>query len=212
MIIREVEEEFVFKGSGLPRSNAYETGKIHASDIIRFIEWRLDLAPNKKGNSPGKWDLPLCGELGFIWEDILSYFFGNRYTARIGEVEKDGIVGSPDSIGPDHWGMVPLVDEEFKLTWKSSKAEVEKNWYYMTQFKTYAYMLGVQTTWVRIIHIMGDYSWRGETLIGTDDYRIGPVRKTYRISWDQEELEENWKLILDNRDKMIILGNKKWLD
>jgi len=205
-IIREVEEEFVFKGSGLPRSSAWETGKIHASDIIRFIEWRLDLAPEKKDSNPAKWDLPLCGELGFIWEDILSYFFAGRYTNRIGEIEKDGIKGSPDSIGPDSWGLVPVVDEEYKLTWKSVNHPIEKNWYYMTQFKTYAYMLGVETTIVRIIHIMADWSFRNQKLLSEETYNIGPVRKTYRIEWFPEELEDNWKMILTNRDKMVSLG------
>jgi hypothetical protein len=206
-IIREIEEEFIFKGSGLPRSSAWETGKIHASDIIRFIEWRLDLAPQKKEGNPAIWDLPLCGEMGFIWEDILSYFLANRYTARIGEMEKDGIVGSPDAIGPDPWGLVPLINEEYKLTWKSANADVEKNWYYMTQFKTYAHMMGIQTTILRIIHIMADWSFRShKNLVAGDTYNIGPVRKTYRFEWFEEELEDNWQMLLTNRDKMITLG------
>jgi hypothetical protein len=163
------------------------------------------LCVNKKDSNPAKWDLPLCGELGFIWEDILSYFFGNRYTARIPEVERDGLICSPDAIGPDPWGEVPLVDEEYKLTWTSSNKDIEDNWYYMTQFKTYAYALNVPVTIVRIIHIMGDYSWRGQQLV-EDGYRVGPVRKTYRMEWEKDELEENWNMILTNRDKMLILG------
>ena len=98
MEIMERAEDFVGKGSGLIRSKWDETGKPHVTRIIRDIEAKLSLS----NRGPGFEDMELTREVGFLWEELLSMVFANRMVVHpVGEIEKDGIVGSPDGVGED---------------------------------------------------------------------------------------------------------------
>jgi hypothetical protein len=133
--------------------------------------------------------------VGFLWEEVLSREFAERYAVRIGEVEHDSIIGSPDGLSindpkvPDN-----LVDEEYKATWKSIRKPPEDNWYWMTQFKSYCYMLGVNTTVLRVLYINGDYKGSG------------PIPALFRIEYTSQELQENWDMVRNHRDEMLKKG------
>lgn len=186
MEIIDLNVKFEPKGSGLPRSKASETGHIHLTTVIKYIESKID--PNKYANSA--WDLDPTGEIGFFWEDLLEMVFANRMGQRPGEVLKDGIVGSPDGINIDPWDKVPIVDEEYKCTWKSSNSPVTDNWYYMTQFQSYCYMMDTNVTLLHILYLNGDY--RGS----------GPCYRQYRIEFSQQELQETWDMIRRHAEEM----------
>jgi hypothetical protein len=189
-IIRQ-EMSWTIKGSGLPRTKANDTGKLHLSDIAKFIEYKMQFGPKNKVS----WNMVAAAEAGFLWEDFMSLVEGSRYAARIGEVEKDNIVGSPDGIDADDpfWGT-PLYNVEYKATWRSVKKEPPDIWYWMTQFKSYCYMLGVDVTVVKVLYLNGDY--RGS----------GPIPMVFGMRFTDKELLENWRMILSHRDEMLEKG------
>jgi hypothetical protein len=200
MDVVEIKESlFVPKGSGVPRSSAHATGKLHLSDIARYIDYKMGYTKRSKGVED--WDMHLAAEVGFLWEDVLSRAFADRYAARIGEVETDGVIGSPDGLSPnDPRGRVILVNEEYKATWRSTRKTPSDIWYWETQFKSYCYMLDVNVTVARVLYLMGDYKGSG------------PQYKVFRIEFTPFELRENWKMILEHRDEMVEKGYKDFQD
>lgn len=191
MDITRIEEHFTPVGSGW-RSSAFETGKIHLSDIAKFIEYKMGYGkPIKAVN----WDLTLAAEVGFLWEDVLSFAYAERYATRIGEIEKDGVICSPDGVNAyAPYAITAMINEEYKATWKSLRNPPEDNWYWMCQFKSYAYALNVGETLLRVLYINGDYKGSG------------PVYRVFRIQFTDRELRENWQMILNHRDEMLEKG------
>lgn len=189
MIIQNLGEFDFNLGSGLKRSSARDTGKIHLTDIILYIDRKLSLSKHTKGGM--KWNMHATQEVGFLWEEVLSHVLADRYAARIGEVECDGIVGSPDGLNTDPLDIVPLVNEEYKATWRSVNKTPESIWYWDTQFKSYCHMLGVNITLLRVLYINGDYKGSG------------PIPMTFRIEYTDTELQENWGMITNHRDEML---------
>jgi len=151
------------------------TGVLHLTDIIK----RMD----QTDYTGVKWNMNLTPDCGFIWERALEMAYKDKLGIRPNEIIVDGIVGSPDGVGDDPWGEVDFVNEEYKLTWKSSNNPIESNWYYITQFKSYCKMLGTRVTVVRIIYVVGDYKGSG------------PQYFTYRLEFTQKEIDENWAYI-----------------
>lgn len=192
MEIRKIDEDFVALGSGLGRTKAQDTGKIHLSDIAKYIEFKMDFA---KKNGAIDWNMAVAAEVGFLWEDLLSLVYADKYAARIGEVELDGIVGSPDGLSAsDPFDVEPIVNEEYKATWRSVNKSPDKIWYWMTQFKSYCKMLGVTVTVARVLYLNGDYKGSG------------PLYRVFRIEFTDRELQENWDMILKHRDEMLSKG------
>ena len=97
---------------------------------------------------------------------------------------------SPDGIGEDPAGEVPMALEEYKATWKSTKQMPEENFYYMTQIKSYCHALDTPVAVMRIFYLMGDY--RGS----------GPQYRVARYKFTAKELTDNWAMILRHRDSM----------
>lgn len=193
MEVTVINEEFRPYGSGVGRTSAHNTGKIHLSDIAKYIEHKMGYMKRSKGVED--WDMNLAAEVGFLWEDVLSRAFADRYAARIGEVEMDGIVGSPDGLSPnDPLGKEALVNEEYKATWRSTNKTPTDIWYWETQFKSYCYMLGVTVTVVRVLYLMGNYKGSG------------PQYKVFRMEFTPFDLRENWKMIVEHRDEMLDKG------
>lgn len=192
MQIELIEEHFRPKNRGW-RSDALETGKIHLSDIAKYIDYKMGFSKPIKAVD---WDLVLAAEIGFLWEDVLSDAYGVNYATRVGEIERDGIVCSPDGVGifEESVTFSLAVNEEYKATWKSLKNPPEDNWYWMCQFKSYCYVIGVNVTILRVLYINGDY--RGS----------GPTYRVFKITYTDQELEENWQMIVNHRDEMISKG------
>lgn len=107
----------------------------------------------------------------------------------VGEIEKDGIFGTPDLIYP-----AAGEDDEIKLTWMSSKhaPDSDKYWRYWAQIKAYCHMMGVDRGKLSVCHVNGDY--RG-------------CKTAYR-EWGQtfsrQELLENWLLIRSRAETMRV--------
>ena len=94
----------------------------------------------------------------------------------------------------DPHGVYPLVDEEYKATWRSIRQPPEENWYWMTQFKSYDYMFGVPVTVLRVLYLNGNYKGSG------------PLDEAFRIEYTERELLENWQMVVNHRDEMLKKG------
>ena len=187
-----IDAPFLPISSGVPRS----TDTLHLTTVIKTIEDEMGWGYKGKGFQ----DMGLTMSVGFLWEEALSNAFGTRLGARVGEVELDGIVGSPDGIGFDDpiftCDMWPNIDEhnvvleEYKCSWKSIKKEAQLDWYWMTQIMAYCRMLDLDTCIMKIIHLNGDYKGSG------------PLYRMTRLVYSDWELETNWKMITTMAEKI----------
>ena len=160
---------------------------IHLGEIIDHVMDEIGIG--YKGG--GFTDMELTAEIGLLWERVLSKVMGDKYAMRPPQIQEDGIWMSPDGIGPDPDGLVPLVVEEYKATWQSSKKSPTENFRYMAQVKSYCRAVGTNTAIMRIFYIMGDYKGSG------------PIYKTCRLDFIDMELEQNWDMILRGKDSLL---------
>jgi len=180
MIIKETEKtKFPFK-----TSEGRSFDRLHLSTIYGDLEKEL-FPPKDTGN-------PYWAEVGFLFEEALeealSKVLRGRAVIRVGEIELDNVVGSPDGVDFEN-----CILEEYKCTWKSSKKTPDQIWKYMVQIKGYLRMLDMDTCKMRILYLMGDY--RGS----------GPQYKEFLITFTQAEINTNWDMLISHAKR------KRWL-
>lgn len=183
MIVDIIDETFPLLGSG----NLERSPGIHLSDVLRFIN--TSVGRDKSGSG---WKREPTQGTGLLWEIILSKAFSEEIYPRIGEVEKDGIIGTPDGFDPSHWELL-----EAKCTWRSSGRPITDFWDWVQQIKSYCYMLGTHRAVLRVLYLNGDYR------------HSGPEYRVYKLVFKPHELRETWDMILNNRDQMIKNGWKR---
>jgi hypothetical protein len=181
MECKPLGEVFPILGSGLPRASG-----LHLTDIIKYIQDQIN--PYK---GEGFSDAQLTMEIGFIWEDLLSYVLGNRIGKRLNDLECDGIYCNPDGLGYDpEDGKTPVV-EEYKCTWRSMRKPPTDDPRWMMQIKAYCHVLGTRIAVMYICYLMGDYKGSG------------PQSRAFRIEFTEQEIEENWNTILAHKQDTI---------
>jgi len=128
-------------------------------------------------------------EKGYLWEVALSRAFGEKAAHRIGEVELDGIIGSPDGViyeapgDEPNWTLSNVVLlEEYKCTAISSNKSPTDNWKWIMQVKGYCKMLGATKCIFRVLHVRD----------------FVPMYKPWELTFTQAELDENWQAILNH--------------
>jgi hypothetical protein len=173
--------EELAKGSGLPRT----TDRVHLTDIIKYIGHTCGFDANQASFK----DLQAAGEIGFMWEDLLSSVFKDRMGVRPAEMEQDGVLYSPDGIGVLGEPFNTPALEEYKATWHSSRKKPTDVWRWMTQCKAYCYAIGVNIVVMHILYVVGDY------------YGSGPTYRRCVIEYTGEELLGNWNMILQNKEE-----------
>ena len=118
----------------------------------------------------------------------------------LGELAKDGIIGTPDGLEFDRDGGII---HEIKATWKSSRSDREspmerlrKEWYWTAQACSYCYLASFGKELVRRaqLHIW----WLNGNYQGS-----GPEYKTYEISYSSPEVGANWRLVEAKRDEAL---------
>jgi hypothetical protein len=128
------------------------------------------------------------------------------------EVERDGIVGSPDGYDPGGRLYAQLVEElnnspvyvdadpmgegwEMKFTWKSiTSSPPDAIWAWRVQFMGYATLTGSHTTNLLALYGCGDWRPPQPRLVGL------------RFRWTDQELEENWRMLTSAREQMLREG------
>ena len=192
-------------GSGVDRTDTKDDDRYHLTEVIKYVQFCLGTDYKGKGFD----NKALTMDVGFLWERTLERTWGDAMALRIGEVECDDILGSPDGLTEDddiHDTAGKLVVtgthepclEEYKFTWKSAKKSPTEDWYYMTQIKSYCHMIGVNICVMRILYIMGDYKGSG------------PIYRVCRIVFEEEELTTNWGMILKYAEDMRNKGVKHY--
>lgn len=171
--------------------------KLHLSDIYKVLMKRLQ--PKRFTDAPMNMTRI---EAGLLFESMLEEALAKKYaTVRPGEVVSDeGIYMSPDGVNP-----VLLAGEEFKCTWMSSRAGVmdengqplEKFVHWFIQMMGYAKWLDVDRFILRVFFVNGNYNRSGKLQSGEADPESGPTLKSYDIRFTQEEVEENWTMLIN---------------
>lgn len=147
-------------------------------------------------------------EMGSAFEDMLALQLGERLAAnaneperwtKVGEQECDGVFGTPDFAD-----LIELAVREVKLTWLSIRHDPDdkKFWKYWAQIKAYCYMMGLDTGYLHIGHIMGNYMYDELTdCPWCTKFNMpqrtgnGPHFHTWKKSFSQSELHDNWAMI-----------------
>lgn len=173
------DDDFIRIGGGdIPRSKG-----VHLSDIIRKVGVDSGLWA-KQGQIDDQTYRRF--EVGFMWEDLLSLIYANRAARRPPEIQLDGIFGSPDGLTVDGDGL--LVVEEYKCTWGSMNKEPDENWYWLMQMKGYCHMVGATRSVLRVLYLNGDYR------------PPAPEYRAFQFDWSEQELAENWDIILRHKE------------
>lgn len=152
---------------------------LHVSSIIRHIIVTSGLAKDGNFNED---DLELFAIIGRLWEQMLAdvMFKPPRYQ-RPGEIELDGIYGSPDAVDTDDCCLA-----EYKVTWLSSNRSIESFFKYMLQVKAYCHMLGLTRVKLYVCFVCGNYR------------PPVPQFKAWQIDFSPHELKDCWRMLLAN--------------
>lgn len=161
------------------------TEGVHLTDVIKDIMEKSNMSRSIGGNSWGNQQLWMAGEVGFLWEEMLSNTLKGRLPNRIGELVVDGIAMSPDGLMVEEWALW-----EFKAVWSSSKRQPVEIWKWMAQCMGYCHGLGVTEVKMAILYLMGD--WKG----------TGPEFRGYHIKFTEMEIRENWEMISGHARRM----------
>ena len=163
------------------------TEGLHLGTILTDIE--KVLFPPK-----ANWTGEQAMAVGFLWENILAStilksLVDKGLLVRPGEICEDGIYMTPDG-----WEPEGRVLHEYKATWKSCAREIESNWRYMTQVKSYCRGMATNKAKMYVLYLLGNYR----------DIRQ-PVTKCYDLEFTQRELDDNWKMITNHARKVGLL-------
>ncbi len=190
------------RGSIPVHGNGERSPGLHVSDIWKSMEEQIDPLPPAL--------LDAYGRLGFVVEQVFDYgiasaCLSDRYI-RIGELELEGIAGSPDIIDTQDWAVI-----DTKCKWCSSKwaglegdsqqeiqeSVASKFRKEIVQLKTYCHMVGQCTgrpctdaqLWFCFVN--GDYK---EISKGV---RSPPHWVARRFTFTRNELMDNWEMLVN---------------
>lgn len=205
--MRVKEEQFTLK---LPK-DPNRSGGLHMSEVIRsyaLITGVLDA----KYDTDIEEENPVIVHQGLAWENYLAAYQHPEIYFHPGEMVKDGIAMSPDGFSictvSKDWIL-----NEFKYTLKSSrdfkeklKLKAKSVKLYLWQLMSYRHAMnemlkrqGMEPTGVCKLHMMFS---RGNYSRNFDDPGNLPTYKIFRIEFTQEELKENWRLLLSHARSM----------
>lgn len=173
--------------SGVPRSPG-----LHLSQILGGLYEYINKRPQDDDVFRGS----VYMATGFAWEQILGWaiervFPSDRILNHLGEVEKDGILMSPDG-----FDTVDCCLEEWKCTWKSALKRPPDDFpSWMWQMKAYCHALEVNKARLRILHISGSYYKPAVAFCGR--CATGPCIHTWELEFTQQELVANWAMVVN---------------
>lgn len=158
---------------------------IHVSNIITSIE--QDTFGLVKGGDLDSQELEAYRAAGFLFEwGLYGVFLREANVERIGEVELDGIIMTPDAINMDRGRGI-----EGKCTWRSMAHDVtDQNGEFMSwhmQMKAYGKALGILDWDLWAFFMCGDYRKRRQ-----------PKPRHWEITYTKDEVETNWRRITNH--------------
>lgn len=178
--------DLIIDSSYFSSDNRMRTAGVHLTDVIKDMEKSIGRDRNPRAMGDEK--LKLYRTLGFVWEDIVTREMNRERSwaapglVRVGEIELDGILMTPDAVD---FAQDPPVLEEWKCTWRSAARDLEsENWHWFVQAKAYCHALKLTRANFRILYVNGDYK------------PTVPRPQGYAIEFSQRELHDNWSMIL----------------
>lgn len=187
MQIELVEDPGLIARIGESATSKTRSAGLHVSEIYGRLMARLE--PKKYGK-PIDAEARLRMEVGILFENMLEQGLREKYaTTRVGEVvSPEGIILSPDGVNP-----TLCRGEEYKATFKSCRdglvdddgAPYLKFLAWFIQMKAYAKWLYLSDWILRVFFIAGDYN-----------RPLLPQFRTYYISFSDEEIDDNWEMLL----------------
>lgn len=198
-VIERVEIKTEFADTARLHEHPYpthtrSTGTIHLTDILRKIAIQTGILDDEEQAD----EMPLRMFLGMAWEQMCVRLYPNIWW-QPGEVERDGVVGSPDGYSIDPTRGYETVIEEFKYTSKSlrvkggsagSMKDITKETLWVWQVGSYLAMHPDRPTLVRF-HIC----WAN----GSYDYPLHPVYIRYLIRFTDDEVNNIWRMVVANK-------------
>lgn len=169
---------------GLTRS-----GGLHLTPIIHSLEQAV--RPREEWCDDEELAFYAAG--GFLWERCYSRMHAEAIESgelfRPGEVERDGIIGSPDLIHIPTGNIV-----ETKFCWKSvNKFDFQMErwfWRWLCQTKGYCYMTYTNVCEIHAFFCCGD--WKPPI----------PCTRSIRIEYTDTELRNNWSMCIQHAREM----------
>ena len=167
---------------------------VHVSTVLRYIKTTI----GGEASDFSEDDLEWFAVVGRLWEHTLSrILYPEPRYCRIGELDRDGIIGSPDNLDLEfnQFG-------EFKVTWQSSRGFTERMKFreYLWQIKAYIALgiplFGEQTeyvAWLDVFHVCGDYR------------PPKPNAVHYDLRFTHGEIREHWNMMKVNAE--YVRGN-----
>ena len=181
---------------------------VHLSGIIRCIateqkilkpEWaeELSLSDVREITDPVA---ILRINIGLAWEKHYIPMLSD-VVDHPGEMRQDGIFMTHDGesvsvIFTDQPDTLYQVCHEVKATYKSTntvcspKMEMDialsANWMWLAQMKGYCKGIGTRFAMLHVLFLCGDYT-----------FPIKPVLRRWLIEFEQEEIDQNWELMVD---------------
>ncbi len=171
-------------------------GTVGVASIIRAIAVQI----GKFTKDDASDEIPLRMIVGMGWEAMCAQLYPTMQS-QPGALELDGISGHPDGIST--LGSRYLIDE-FKYTAKSLRVpggkedqwkDIRDEWIWQVQVMAYCYMLGqqygelVNLGRLHICWAMGNYT----------KHTLDERYMRYLVEYDEDELERNWKMLIDNK-------------
>jgi hypothetical protein len=162
---------------GPPRSAG-----VHVSTLVKRICQQLE--PDRFANGEMDWNRI---EFGSTLERVIEEMWQRRrrLTVRPGEIQCDGIIGSPDAVTFEDGD---LIVDEIKATWMTSRGcpEDRKFWHWLVQVRAYCWMLQTERARLHVFFVNGNYR----------DERA-PQFLVWDLLFDRRELQENWQMLVN---------------
>lgn len=203
MNIELIDDPGLIAMMGYPSDQFRTTGAgiVHQSDIIKRLMQREQPKRFGKPGTPFAHGNPRV-EIGILFESILEEALRRKFaTVRPAEiVSPEGVFMSPDGVNP-----ALMCGEEYKATFMSSREGITdrydrplrkfEHWFF--QVMGYAKWLEVLDWLFRVLFVNGNYNKSGKLEDGSVDPDAGPVFKTFKVRFTQDEVDENWQLLIN---------------
>jgi hypothetical protein len=188
MQIELVDDPALIERLGQSATFGIRSEGLHVSEIYKRLMTRLD--PKTYGQ-PINDDARQRMEIGIVFENVLERGLAEKYgTMRPGEiVTPEGVILSPDGVNPEL-----IAGEEYKATFKSCRKGIVDEYgmplptfvVWFVQMKAYAKWLELLDWLLRVLFICGDYN-----------RPIQPQFHSYKIKFTQDEVDENWTMLMN---------------
>lgn len=159
----------------------------HLSEILHRLVKRID--PKRFSDKDPDYAL---FQGGFIWEDISSMVLGKQLGAPQIEVERDGILMTPDDFDADRWRVIETKDTKISA---KNPIRSAKFWHWHVQIGCYCGFYETLEAELLVRFVNGSYELGGGRFGKT-------VGRKWLLTYTPRELRDYWTMVKRERDRM----------